>query len=168
MDKENYEQQFMQNIKSGTSNKNPETPSHKPASSLPLVIAIILAIIVLIESIVLIIVLANLFGGYVSDLDVTYEISDDEEEYYIFDDQGDISAFSITCTSDDNSQYSFGKNQQYKAYNAESELLDSGSYSIIRSDIIVLGEPSTNNKTLFYDGANVVDDLVFYECEETL
>ena len=166
MDKDNYEQQFMQNVKNATPTKRPDLPKPKQSSSLPLITSLILAIIVLFESMALVVALVNLFNDNNDETEIIYNTGEDADEYYSYDDKGDVSAFSVTCTSEDGAQYIFEKNQQYKVYDNESELLDSGTYSIIRSDIIVLGESAEENKNLFYDGVNIIDNLVFYECED--
>lgn len=73
-DNSNFEQQFRQNLQA-TPTPPRETPKHaSPNSKLPLIIAIILAVIVLLETFALVITLSNYFG--------VFEYGSSEEETY--------------------------------------------------------------------------------------
>ena len=181
MENNNYEQEFIQNVK----RTSQPVPSRQTAlktsantSVAPLVIAIILALVVLIESIALAIFAVNygealdLYGGDYSS-EIEYDsVSDSPEALseassYNYDDDYNITAFDLTCTTDDGSKYTFTKSKSYQKTDASSNSTSSGSYSIINSGAVVLNSSNTNEeKIVYYDGYDIIEGTTFYACEE--
>lgn len=174
MDNNNYEQQFIQNTRQSNQPMAPR-PAAAPSTSgsvLPLVIAIILAFIVLIESIVLAIFAVNYFTPEEEFEDIT-TVNDSPEALsaagsYTYDANYGITAFNLTCTSDDGATFTFTKAKEYQQTDTSSNPVSNGTYSIINSGAVVLDDPNTSgeDKIVYYDGYNIIDGVTFYACEE--
>ena len=182
MDKnDTFEQEFIQNTKI-----SPQPVDQQPIddfaqtkvpspSSLPLIIAAVLSMVVIIESIVIAaLVLNNNARNADEDEGSNYvEVSPPdtfpyEERGYIYNSTYDIISLDLTCIADDNSEYSFTKTNTYNKRDNAGNTIDSGSYTIIKNSIVSL-DSSTNpssTKNLFADGENVIEDSIFYDCEE--
>lgn len=172
MDNSNsFEQQFAQNLKATAQpvqyyNTNPSGNSGN--SKLSLVIIISLAAITLVESIVLLITLRNYFSTVNNYFALSEEYSrgttttDDEENdnvdnVYIYDDNENLTAMDVTCTTADGNSYSFTNTGTYTGGGI------SGTYTITNDSLISL---SGSSKVLYYDGSTVADGLTIYECKE--
>lgn len=176
----NYEQEFIKKVK--TTNQ-PTPPNRRTQSSaeakpsLALIVAIILAITVLVESVALIVFAVNY--GEVLDLygdtgieypeeptsDSPEELSSDSD--FDYDDDLNITAFNLTCTNEDDSQYVFTKSGTYQKSNSASNAIDSGTYSIINSGAIVLDSANqSEDKIVYYDGYDIIEGTSFYTCDD--
>ena len=164
MDNNNFEQQFSQNVKS-TVPAQSVTLREEP-SKLPLIIAVVLAAITLIESIILVITLVNYFqemapveDDIISEGD--YGIIDDGLSGYSND--GDLIWLNLTCTNEDSGDkivLTESKTiQQYK----NSSIVGNNTYSIVNDSLISLS--GDENKVLFYDGYSIADGLKIYDCD---
>lgn len=178
MNNDSYEKAFINSIKQ----TEQQTPSLQPKSktvtntpTLLLIMAITLAAIVLIESIALTIFAVNygevldLYGGHESENSET-AANDSPEALsengdFNYDEDYNVTAFNLTCTNEDKSKYIFNKNGEYQKTDASSNPTESGTYSIINSSAIVLKNPKqTENKIVYYDGYDVIEDITFYDC----
>ncbi|MBR3236379.1 hypothetical protein IKF92_01730 [Candidatus Saccharibacteria bacterium] len=160
---QNFEQQFMQNVK--TAPKPVTPPSDKPQKNLPIV-SIILGIIVVLQSIALIIVLSNFFAMFNESEEVEYEDETTVEEGspYVFDDENKLIAVATSCIADDKSTLILKKDNTFKEYDPSSSLVNSGNYHITRDSVFSF-DKDTGEQTLIYDGYNLTDGTVFYNCE---
>lgn len=170
MENNNFEQQFAQNLQATAAQAQPYTAAASSSSKLPLVVAIALAAVTLVESIVLIITLSNYFSIVKEtneEVSEEYSLGDDydAEANYVYDEDYNLTAFEATCTNEDGSSFIFTKNNTFEELNSASSTVNSGTYSIINDDIIPLSSSSTN-KVLYYNGFMVADGTKLYNCEE--
>ena len=164
----NFEQQFTQSLKASASAPSAQSiTASSENSKLPLIVAIVLAIVTLVETIALIISLTNRPTTSVSEPeeDVYYgEVPVNGEEYsdenYTYDDELNLIAFRATCVAENGSSYSFDISNNF-TYSGDSS--SNGTYTISDSDLISL---SNNDKVLYYNGISVADGLTIYNCEE--
>ena len=169
-----YEQEFMQNVRREAAQDRitipPKASQSGDSSKLPLAIAIILAIIVLFESIALVILLIHVVNGSTSSFqeDAFYESFDDTPPSLEYDSNYQIVSFALTCTSTDGNKYVFTKDKTYEQLNQSSNPTGSGIYKILNSSAVVLNDGNNTSKTVYYDGLNIIDGTTFYECEESL
>lgn len=162
----NFEQQFTQNVKSAATQPVYEAKlgSAPSGSKLPIVIAIALAAIVLVESIALIITLGNYFsltnnsGTEEIEMDNAYQ----EDSDYVYNDNDELTAIKLTCEAPDGSYYVFDVNNKYEEHNSTSAIANSGTYKITHDKLISL---SNGDKILYYDGFEIADGLTIYSCE---
>lgn len=180
MNNSNYEKEFINSIKQ-TAQQAP-APQLKPktaanTSKLQLIITIIFGIIVLIESIALAILAYNY--GEVLDLygnnepeyneatnnDSPEALSEDND--FSYDEDYNITAFNLVCTSGDGSKYTFNKSKEYQKTDTSSSITESGTYSIIKGSAIILNSPNhTEEKVVYYDGYDIIDVTTFYTCNK--
>lgn len=181
MDSSNYEQEFINNIKQTGQpalSPHPAPKSTSNASVIQLTIIIILAIIVLIESVALAIFIVNygevldLYGDY--ETEYNEETIDDSPEAlsqsssFSYDKKYNITAFNLVCTAEDDSKYTFSKSGEYQKSSSSSDSTESGIYSIINSGAVVLNNPNqTEDKIVYYDGYDIIEGVTFYTCKET-
>lgn len=162
----NFEQQFTQNLKASAATA-PMESTNASSNKLPLAIAIALAAITLVESIALVITLNNYFS--ITNEEVTdYETSIEEEpiaDAYVYDDDYNLIAFDLICTTEDGSYYSFSSDKKFEQHNAIGAISNSGSYTIANDSLVSL---SNGNKVLYYDGFDIADGLTIYTCEEVV
>ncbi|MDO5451476.1 MAG: hypothetical protein Q4F56_00085 [Candidatus Saccharibacteria bacterium] len=175
MNNDDFEQQFTQTVKTLATEHPPvverEPISPKPSSNSKLLIIaiIVLSIILLVESIALIITLNNYFSNmeyeYVEeDLGEATEIPDSN---YVWDEEGNLVAFDISCTSGNGSRYVLNKDGKYQEYDNSSTLVDLGTYTIINNGIIPLTSTrTTEEKVIYYDGFDLAHNTTIYHCEE--
>lgn len=192
MDNSNLDQQFKQSINAVApkpvavsrpvsninSNPSPNIIKQSNSEKLPWIISIILAAIVLIESIALVIFLIIHFNM----VNNTYEIEDVEiPEYsneetvieedvsdsnYIYDENYNLTAANLTCVADDGATIVLDTSNNYKRYDGSSSTIDSGSYTIKNDSLISLKTSgSDNGKVLYFDSITIADDLIIYDCE---
>ena len=160
----NFEQQFTQNVKA-TTPAPVITPDTAGTNKLPLVIAIVLAAITLVESIALIITLSNYFA-LINEEPEGYEVpveEPSEDDTYIYDDDYNLTAMNLTCVAEDGSSYELSTDNQFKQYNGAGSLAASGPYTVTNDSLISL---SGSNKVLYFDGFDIADGLTVYSCEE--
>ena len=165
MDNSNFEQQFKQNLKTPVETVPVATTAN--SSKLPLVIAIALAAITLVESIVLLITLSNYFA-VTNEEPADWDIASEEEVdsgVYTYDDNYNLTAFNLKCTAEDGSYYTLDTDNQYEEHNAADAIVASGPYSITNDSLVSL---SGSNKVLYYDGFDIADGLTIYTCEEVI
>ena len=164
MDNENFKQQFTQNVRSAS--VQPAVAVERP-SSLPLIISLALAAIVLVESIALVITLTNYFSlaNPNENVEEVFNEEDYVENSYFFDDDGNLSAMELVCTSEAGNKYNFRKDNTYTKVDSGSNQTGSGTYSIIKDSVIPLdGEAS--GKVVYFDGFEVAEGTTLYACEE--
>lgn len=166
MDNNSFEQQFAQNLKTTA-----VTPVAEPqsGSKLPLVVAIALAAVTLVETIVLIITLSNYFSLVNNDLlgtgDYEEPVDDDLAEYdnyYTYNSDNNLTAMNLICTSQNGDKYTTNLSNNY-TFTSSDGTTNSGTYTITNDSLIQL---SGSNKVVFYDGFSIADGLTIYECEE--
>ena len=176
MDNNNYGQQFApQRMRpQAPSNLTPTmpTPKNNNNSFLPIVISIILAVIVLVESIALVFLIINSTNNAeeeTSSADDDYVPNDmtDGSSAYTYDDNYNLTSFSVTCTSEQGDSYIFDQNRRFEKTDANGEETASGTYSILNSTLITLRDAGTDIGNVFYDGIYVVNGTTFYTCVES-
>ncbi len=163
MDNNNFEQQFTQNVKSTMPQPAMETPVG--SSKLPLIIALALAAITLVESIVLIIAFVNFFGEDTSEEIINEDISVEENNYYQYDNDGNLVSLNLTCTAEDGAKYVLTNSKTYEHRDASGSVTNSGDYSIVNDSLVSLTS-SNGNKVLYYDWVSLADELTLYDCDE--
>ena len=162
----NFEQQFTQNLNAGAPTMQPiETTTG--SSKLPLIVAIALAAITLVESIVLIITLSNYFSlaNDTYSEDIEEESAVDEvivDNNYNYDDNDNLVSLNATCTNNSGATYTLKTDNSYTLSGSDSANT-SGTYTVTNDSLISL---SGSNKVLYYDGISLADGLTIYECEE--
>ena len=163
----NFEQQFTQDLKTVAPApvKAPSTGSNKVL----LAVTIALIVITLVESIALVITLSNYFSITTAD-EEDYGTPSNEETTddsnvgsFIYDDDYNLTSFSLNCIADDGAYYNFGTDNKFEQYNGAGSLAASGPYSITNDNLISL---SGSNKVLYYDGFEIADGLTIYTCKE--
>ena len=168
MDNNDFEQQFTQNVKKTMPAKSATTTGDS-LSKLPLVVAIVLGIVTLIESIILIVTLINFFqvvNPVEEEISVDVEEYDtigDEDEFTGYNDNDELVWLNLTCTNEDsNSKYVFTKTKDFQQFKG-SDIVNSGTYSIVNDTLVSLS--GDGGKVLFYDGYSVADGLTIYDCD---
>ena len=171
MNDNNFEQQFIKNVGQSTV-ANTQTP--KNTGTLSLTIAIIMAVIVLIESIALVVIsmsYSQMLDNYFSDegdgfIEETYV--NESETAYQFDDSLNLVSFNLTCTAEDGSKFVFKKAKTYQ--NTSNSSTSSGTYSILNGSVIVLNDSSNSGdqQTLYYEGRNIINGTTYYNCVEDI
>lgn len=162
MDNNSFEQQFTQSL-----NAVPlqSADSGMGKSKLPVIISIVLAVIVVIESIALIFIVNNPSSGTEEDYDVDDGYIEEEEDYvdnnYAYDDNDNLIAMNASCKATDGSTITLDTSGKYTA---TGPLAGSGTYTITNDSLISL---SGSDKILYYDGWSLADGLTIYSCEET-
>jgi hypothetical protein len=168
MDNQNFEQQFTQNVKSTAA--QPVSIESGASSRLPLIISAVLAAIVLVESIALIIMISNYSianNEYFSEDTTEIESEDGDDNAFVYDEDGNITAMEIICTNESGGKITLNKSNKLEISDANSTLIDSGNYTVVRDSIISF-TGSGNDRYLYYDGIFLADDTVIYDCEETI
>lgn len=165
MDNSNFEQQFTQNVKTTAMPPVPSMAS-EGTGKLPLIIAIILGVVTLIETIVLVITLSGHFAYLNSNSEVDYETAV-EDDYvnsaYVYDKDYNLTALNLTCVASDGSTYELTTDNQFSQHDNNGSPIASGSYSITNDSLISLAD---TNKVLYFDGFDVADGLTVYTCKE--
>lgn len=147
-------------------NNNPQSNTASP--NLPLVISIILALVVLVESIVLIFFGINFFGSHDDDYVPLDESSyDDTENSSVeYDDTYTVTALNLQCSNDDGSTITFDDTMNYTT-TGSSQLGESGTYSIVNGEAVVLNSNSGQERVVYFDDFSIVDGIKFYTCSGT-
>ena len=166
MDNNNFEQQFTQNVKSAMPAK-PVANTGDGSSRLPLVVAIVLGVITLVETVILAVTLVNFFQvvnpAEEEAIESDYEPFSGEDESTGYNDDDELVWLNVTCTNkDSDSKYVFTKSKSYQLYNG-SNLVNSGSYTIVNDSLVSLS--GNEGKVLFYDGWSIADGLTIYDCD---
>ncbi len=167
MDNNNYEQQFSQNVKSTMPAPAPIAVGGE-SSKLPLIVAAILGVVTLVESIILIVTLINFFQlanpgeeDVITSEDTYLDIGEDGTSGY--DDDGNLVWLNLTCTnSESGDKYTLTESGSYQF--SGSSQTGSGEYTIVNDSLISLTGAS-GNKVLFYDGYSIADELTLYDCD---
>ncbi len=166
MDNNNFEQQFSQNVKSTMPAPAPVAVGGD-SSKLPLIVAAILGVVTLVESIILIVTLINFFQAVnpeeevITSEDTYLDIGEDGLSGY--DDEGNLIWLNLTCTnkeSGDKYVLTESKNFQFSG----SSQTNSGTYTITNDSLISLSG-ANGNKVIFYDGYSLADQLTVYDCD---
>lgn len=171
-----FEQQFKQNLNATAPATAPAQPVLREStggSKLPLVIAIALAAVTLVESIVLLITLTNYFS-YLNDMsEGDTAITPEDDSYlssiYTYDNNDHLVAMNLTCKAEDGAYYVFTTEKKFEQHNTTGAVTSSGTYTITNDSLISIPSANgTESKTLYYDGFDVADELTIYECEENV
>jgi len=164
-----FEQQFVQNVKNNIS-EDSQAANIKIESShkFIFIIAIIISVISLIELVILAILLINFTSTIMFENDS--EDSVDEVEIaanspYVWDNEGDLIAVGITCKNQNNASFTLTKTNKFTMYDDSSNIIDTGSYSIVNDSLIPLSGSTNQEKVLYYDGFVLADGTDIYECE---
>lgn len=159
----NYEQQFAQSL-----NVTPAPVKNNDNSKLPLIIVAILVVITLIESIALVISLANQSNLATAEGAEENTENVDYTEYgateYKFDDNDNIIAFKLDCKNENGASFRLTTDQKYQQSDASGQAAESGTYTIISDSIISLSGPNDSKRTIFYDGLILADGNTIYDC----
>lgn len=166
-----FAQQFTQNIKATAT--QPAYTTQPPVASngakLPLIVAAILAVVVLVESIALIITLNNYFSFFGENNSYGEEAATTEDGYtdgnFIYDANDNLTAMNLTCTTEDGRSYGFSIDGKYQQLSGPDILSSFGTYTITNDTLIALNNSANNGKVLYYDGLNLADGLTIYECK---
>ena len=172
----NFEQQFIKDVASNPAVNEPvvttKTDSNKDGLGLFKVLAVI-AVTLNIVVIIMIGILMNSVTNLASNSDssteeIEYENSEEDDDFssnYVFDDDGNLTAMAATCTNDDGVTLKFSKDNTYAESDTASSTVDSGTYSVLRSEIITIVDTKNDSRVLYYDGFMIADGETIYECE---
>ena len=138
-------------------------------SSATIIAIIVLALIILVESIALTITLTNYFGLFSSEID--YDTATESDYIYPgnnfnYSKDGKLISMDAKCASDDYGYILFSKDNTFQQYNNSNELIDKGSYTITNSIVISLTNNSSK-RLLSFDGFRLADEEVMYDCEDS-
>ena len=175
MNNNNFEQQFMQNLQATAA------PAPTPVqaggaggggSKVPLITTIVLAVVVLVESIALVLALVSLgqanSGEYYSDEEISDEGDVDGESDYVFNDNYDLVALNVACDNQESgNKIELTTSNGYKLSDASGSVISTGTYSLLRDSIVVVKPSSGSESTLYYDGIVLADGTTIYECGDT-
>lgn len=168
MNNNNFEQQFIQNIKSNASpvEQNAEQKHNLFAI---LIVVIIFIGIQLILSIAILININSSSGYKNEEVSFNDEPSIDENEGTegVYDNNDCLIAMDITCASEDGVNILLTKRNTYQKLDANSTILDKGSYAITRGSVFKFADSNKDDFILFYDGYTLTDGTTFYDCEAT-
>ena len=179
MDNNDFEQQFAQNVKASVTQPAVQSPTaYEPSTThtastitnkLPLIIAIALAAVTLVESIALIITLSNYFsivnGDYEEGID-TVDSEDYLDDNFVYDDSYNLVAVNLNCTTEGGAKLTLTADSKYQLLSAPNSLNEFGTYTITNDSLISLNNTDGTSKVLYYDGFNIADGLTIYSCEE--
>ena len=169
MDNNNYEQQFQQNLQ----NSMVQQPggNMQKTSKVPIIVAAVLGVVVLIETIVLVATMSN--NSTIAEDEEIYdetaleEETIEEDDSYVYDDDGNLVGVNITCATENGASFALTTDNKYSQYDATSNPVGSGTYSIIESSVIPLTSANAGDpqKVLYYDGWILADGTTIYNCE---
>lgn len=164
---QNFEQQFIQQVKNAPLPAAQPEKNHKDFPVIPT----ILGAIIILQSIALIILMTNYFSLTNSSDEEAGEIEEETEETeeespYVYNENNELTAMTATCTAEDGTSLVLTKSKNYEEYDASSSLTGSGTYTITRDSVFSFNKSSGKSRTLFYDGYTLTDGTVFYDCEE--
>ena len=169
MENDNFEQQFQQNLQASMAQP---VANESSSGKLPLIISIALAAVILVESIALVITLNNYFAIMNGEEDgdaITVEEEPADNGVYVYDDNYNLTAMNITCTSENGAKFVLTNTKNYQELDSSSSQIGSGTYSIINDSLIPLSGANNNQeRVLYYDGFNLADGTTLYECEENV
>lgn len=162
----NFEQQFMQNVKT-------TAPSDVPTSEKPkhtnLIIMTILIIVMVFQTVFSIVTLIKFYSvlNEASVINTEETTTTDFETAYRFGEGGSLEAISAECKSENGSTYTLTLDNKYKEQDSSSRVIDSGAYSIDQ-DIAFRLDGTAGQKTLYYGDYILTDGTSFYTCSEIL
>ena len=168
MNNDNFEQQFSQKVKA-TMPPAPAAPVVATGgSSLPLIVAIVLGVITLLESVVLIFTLINYFQlanpGEVETVPEAEYIEGGDDGLSGYDDSGNLIWLNLTCTNKESgNKFVLTKSNKYQYYTG-STISESGDYAIVNDNLVSLSG-SNSSKVIYYDGYSLADSLTLYDCD---
>ena len=133
-------------------------------------IVVVLAVMILFETIVLSIVLVN-----ASDSNDSYDFETTEDDIVVedfdvdlgeeYDEEGNVVAIEQKCTSDGGEKFEFKYDKKYKRYGKDGDLVDEGSYDMVNGSLLALKDGTEAGRVLYYDGYSVADGLTLYYCD---
>lgn len=169
MEESNYTQPTYSAPAPSDASSSPSTATLEPHQDMTkqlLVLSFALVCTVLVESVILVFFGVNFFNRNDDEIP-SEEISlvSTEDGMYTFDDLDNIASFSLKCTNEDDSvQFSFDKNMTY-VKNIPLQPTETGTYSIINNQVIVLNPNNGSERTVYYNGASIIEGASFYDCE---
>ena len=168
IDNSNYSEQFRQETRMSLS-PQPSLRTNKKFTA-STIAAIVFGVIALVESVFLIVVIANGLLSFEQDIpyedDSDFETeSDDGDYHYYYNDAGELTAFEINCTAPSGDRFTFTSSNRYTEYGSSASVIDTGSYEIINDSLISLSslQPDSNH-VLYYDGNSVAKNTTVYQC----
>lgn len=172
MDNNNYEQQFQQDLQNSMASQPTGSMNMEKSSKIPIIVAAVLGVIVLVETIFLVITMTN--NSTTTEDEENYDEVVLEDEYveddgsYVYDEDDNLIALEVTCSTENGASFALTTDNKYSQYDASSNLTDSGTYSILESSIIPLTSTNASNqqKVLYFDGWILADGTTIYDCEE--
>ena len=165
MENDSFKNQFKQNIQTTLAREQVTTKSAD--SKLPLAIALALAAVLIVETIALMVFIINYIPSSVSEPSYSDEGSEYLAGSYLYDENSDLYAINVECTSESGAVFSFSINNQYNELTQDSSDTN-GTYSISHSKLILLSEPRSNGeeRVLYFDGFSLADGTTFYDCQD--
>lgn len=141
---------------------------------IPLIVAAVLGVVVVIETIFLVMAMTNNPNVATEEEEVYDETALEEETLeeddgsYVYDEDDNLIAVEATCTAENGASFALTTDNKYSQYDATSNQVGSGTYSIIESSVIPLTSANAGDpqKVLYYDGWILADGTTIYNCEE--
>lgn len=133
-------------------------------------VVIVLAVVIVLETITFSVILAkSLNGNEADDFAMTEEEVtpqdfdvDVGEEY---DEEGNIVGIEQNCVSDDGGKFEFTYDKTYKRYDSDGSMIDNGIYDLVNDSLVALKDSEGVKKVLYYDGYDVAEGLSLYHCD---
>ena len=170
MNGSNFGQTFTQGVKVEARDIRVMSESNRRTVKYLITVIVILAVVCLVEGILLI----NMMLTRPDDDEVAAPTTTNDSSEALsgnglyFDDDYNIIAFDYKCVNSDGAGYLFMKNNTYQQFDAQSDVIDEGDYSIINSGAVILSgaSGSESERIVYYDGYSIMDGIVFYDCKE--
>ncbi len=78
-----------------------------------------------------------------------------------FDSNGELATFNAICVTDDGAYFKIFKSGTYEQYDASTNLINSGNYSMVNGIVVSISP----DRVLYYDGYYLADGTTIYDCE---
>lgn len=160
----NFEQDFIQNIKSDSpqSSPAPAKPPRPTQSKDKKNLTIVLIVIIFAQSLTMVLLAVLLVISLNRSQVVEYN---DDTPSYSYNDDGSIRTMSLTCESEQG-YYVFYPSGDYEKYSVDfNERQDMGTYSVVDgSSILINNEGSSTSRKLSFTDNIVNDGAVQYNC----
>lgn len=130
-----------------------------PDKTTIIIILICVSILLQIISLITLIVLPR-EAGQAEDI-IEFE---DDTPSYTYDDDGTIRTMSLTCESDQG-YYLFYPSGDYEKYDLAFDMRqDTGTYSFIEEDVLLVESSTKGSSRLAYSGGTITDNSIQYQC----
>ena len=133
-------------------------------------VVIVLAVVIVLETITFSVILANSLNGNETDDFAMTEEEVTPQDFDVdvgeeYDEEGNIVGIEQNCVSDDGGKFEFTYDKTYKRYDSDGSMIDNGIYDLVNDGLVALKDSEGVKKVLYYDGYDVADGLSLYHCD---